>query len=75
MIDVARVVSRQPLPTGPRVQLITNSATLARQMAATAEAAGLVLKPEPLILATDAGRPTTSTPRPARRSATTAATR
>ena len=55
MIDAARVVSRQPLPTGPRVQLITNSATLARQMAATAEAAGLVLKPEPLILATNAG--------------------
>ncbi len=55
MIDAARVVSRQPLPKGPRVQLITNSATLARQMAATAEAAGLVLKPEPLILATNAG--------------------
>ncbi|HYI56482.1 MAG TPA: GNAT family N-acetyltransferase, partial [Microlunatus sp.] len=55
MIDAARVVSRQPLPTGPRVQLITNSATLARQMAATAEASGLVLKPEPLILAPNAG--------------------
>jgi acyl-CoA synthetase (NDP forming) len=55
MIDAARVVSRQPLPKGPRVQLITNSATLARQMAATAEAAGLVLKPDPLILAPNAG--------------------
>ena len=41
MIDAARVVSRQPLPTGPRVQLITNSATLASADAATAEAAGL----------------------------------
>ena len=50
MFDVARVCARQPLPKGPRVQLITNSATLARQMATTAEAAGLVLKPEPLIL-------------------------
>lgn len=55
MIDVARVVARQPLPTGPRVQLITNSGTLARQMATTAEAAGLALKPEPLVLPTNAG--------------------
>lgn len=54
MIDVARVVSRQPLPTGRRLQLITNSATLARQMAATAVAAGLVLEPEPLVLPTNA---------------------
>jgi acyl-CoA synthetase (NDP forming)/RimJ/RimL family protein N-acetyltransferase len=55
MIDVARVVARQPLPRGPRVQLITNSGTLARQMATTAEAAGLALKPEPLVLPTNAG--------------------
>jgi len=54
MIDVARVVARQPLPTGRRVQLITNSATLARQMATTAVAAGLVLEPEPLVLPTNA---------------------
>ena len=34
MIDVAGVLARQPLPKGPRLQLITNSATLARQMSA-----------------------------------------
>jgi len=54
MIDVAGVLARQPLPKGPRLQLITNSATLARQMSATAEAVGLVLRPEPLILPTGA---------------------
>lgn len=54
MIDVARVVSRQPLPKGPCVQLITNSSTLARQMAATAAASGLVLKPAPVVLPSNA---------------------
>ena len=50
MIDIARVVARQPLPRGPRVQLITNSSTLAWQMSTTVAAAGLVLKPEPVVL-------------------------
>ncbi|MDN5762468.1 MAG: GNAT family N-acetyltransferase [Microlunatus sp.] len=54
LFDIARICARQPLPGGRRVQLVTNSATLARQMAVTAAAAGLLLKPEPLILPTDA---------------------
>ena len=65
MFDIAKIASRQPLPTGPRVQLITNSATLAQQMATTAEAVGLLLEPEPLILRHRREAPTSSTPRPA----------
>ena len=29
MIDVAKIAARQPLPSGPRVRIITNSVTLA----------------------------------------------
>ena len=35
MIDVAKIAARQPLPSGPRVRVITNSATLAQQMGHT----------------------------------------
>ena len=32
MIDIAKIAARQPLPSGPRVRIITNSLTLAYQM-------------------------------------------
>ncbi|WP_172804067.1 GNAT family N-acetyltransferase [Auraticoccus monumenti] len=52
MYDVAKLLSRQPLPAGPRVRVITNDATLAAQ--ATAAAARLGLTPqEPVALPTD----------------------
>ena len=35
MFDIAKIASRQPLPAGPRVGLITNSAPLAHQMRAS----------------------------------------
>ena len=40
MIDVAKIASRQPLPPGPRVRIITNSVTLAQQMRHTVDAVG-----------------------------------
>ena len=32
MIDIAKIAARQPLPAGPRVRIVTNSATLGAQM-------------------------------------------
>jgi len=53
MFDIAKIASRQPLPPGPRVRIITNSATLAAQMAQTVSAVGLLLDGEPVVLAAE----------------------
>ena len=45
MIDVAKIAARQPLPSGPRVRIVTNSVTLAAQMTHTVEAVGLLRDP------------------------------
>lgn len=42
MFDIAKIASRQPLPGGPRVRIITNSGTLAAQMVHTVQAVGLL---------------------------------
>jgi acyl-CoA synthetase (NDP forming)/GNAT superfamily N-acetyltransferase len=54
MFDIAKVAARQPLPSGPGVALITNSATLVRQMVATVRALGLVCESDPTVLPPDA---------------------
>ncbi len=54
MIDIAKIASRQPLPTGPRVRIITNSLTLARQMLQKMDSVGLIRDPEPELLGADA---------------------
>jgi len=50
MIDIAKIASRQPLPPGPRVRIITNSVTLAAQMQQTVDAVGLLRDGEPVLL-------------------------
>ena len=50
MIDVAKIAARQPLPSGPRVRIITNSVTLAQQMRHTVDAVGLLRDREPVLL-------------------------
>jgi acyl-CoA synthetase (NDP forming) len=55
MFDIAKIAARQPLPSGPGVALVTNSATLAYQMVATVRARGLVCASDPTVLAPDAG--------------------
>ncbi|GAA1428667.1 bifunctional GNAT family N-acetyltransferase/acetate--CoA ligase family protein [Microlunatus lacustris] len=42
MFDIAKIAARQPLPGGPRVRVVTNSATLAAQMEHTIGAVGLL---------------------------------
>ena len=54
MIDIAKVAARQPLPSGPRVRIITNSLTLAHQMLQKMESVGLVRDPQPDLLQSDA---------------------
>jgi acyl-CoA synthetase (NDP forming)/GNAT superfamily N-acetyltransferase len=54
MFDIARIATRQPLPRGPRVRLITNSATLALQMGHTITGVGLLLD-GPVLLDAAAG--------------------
>jgi len=54
MFDIAKIAARQPLPSGPGVALVTNSATLAYQMVATVRARGLVCASDPTVLAPDA---------------------
>jgi acyl-CoA synthetase (NDP forming)/RimJ/RimL family protein N-acetyltransferase len=54
MIDIAKIASRQPLPLGPRVRIITNSLTLAHQMLQKMESVGLIRDPEPELLGADA---------------------
>ena len=50
MLDVAKIATRQPLPPGPRVRIITNSPTLAAQMRHTVDAVGMLREPEPVLL-------------------------
>ena len=50
MIDVAKIAARQPLPSGPRVRVVTNSVTLAAQMSHTVDAVGLLRDPAPVLL-------------------------
>jgi acyl-CoA synthetase (NDP forming) len=54
MIDIAKIASRQPLPVGPRVRIITNSLTLAHQMLQKMDSVGLIRDPEPELLGADA---------------------
>ncbi len=53
MFDIAKIASRQPLPSGLRVQIITNSATLAQQLMHTVRAVGM-LGGEPVVLGSEA---------------------
>ncbi|HWJ53482.1 MAG TPA: GNAT family N-acetyltransferase, partial [Propionibacteriaceae bacterium] len=55
MIDIARIAARQPLPSGPRVGIVSNSVTLAAQMTQTVEAVGLLCDPAPVLLSSTAG--------------------
>ena len=54
MIDIAKIASRQPLPAGPRVRIITNSLTLACQILQKMDSVGLIRDPEPELLGADA---------------------
>ena len=54
MIDIAKIASRQPLPSGPRVRIISNSLTLTHQMLQKMDSVGLIRDPEPELLAADA---------------------
>ena len=54
MIDIAKIASRQPLPSGRRVRIITNSLTLAHQMLQKMDSVGLIRDPEPELLGADA---------------------
>ncbi len=47
MLDVASLLSRQPLPAGPRVGILTNAGGPAIMCADTCEAAGLEVPPVP----------------------------
>jgi acyl-CoA synthetase (NDP forming) len=53
MIDIAKIASRQPLPSGPRVRIITNSLTLAYQILQKVDSVGLIRDPEPELLGAD----------------------
>ncbi len=50
MFDIAKFCARLPLPAGPRVKIITNSFTLAAQIAHTVEAVGLLSAGSPQVL-------------------------
>ena len=54
MIDIAKIAARQPLPSGPRVRIITNSLTLAYQMVQKMDSVGLLRDPQPELLKADA---------------------
>jgi acyl-CoA synthetase (NDP forming)/RimJ/RimL family protein N-acetyltransferase len=54
MIDIAKIAARQPLPTGPRVRIISNSLTLAHQMLQKMESVGLLRDPQPELLGAEA---------------------
>jgi acyl-CoA synthetase (NDP forming)/RimJ/RimL family protein N-acetyltransferase len=56
MIDIAKIAARQPLPSGPRVRIITNSLTLAHQMLQKMDSVGLLRDPQPVLLGAEAGR-------------------
>src|SRR4030095_16702396 len=46
---------RQPLPSGPRVRIITNSLTLAHQMLQKMDSVGLLRDPQPELLGAESG--------------------
>jgi acyl-CoA synthetase (NDP forming)/RimJ/RimL family protein N-acetyltransferase len=50
MIDIAKIAARQPMPSGPRVRIITNSLTLAHQMVQKMDSVGLRRDPQPELL-------------------------
>ncbi|MGI8459921.1 MAG: GNAT family N-acetyltransferase [Propionibacteriaceae bacterium] len=50
MFDIAKIVARQPLPSGPRTTVITNSSSLARRLAHTVTSSGLLLGDDPVVL-------------------------
>ncbi|HEV2927165.1 MAG TPA: acetate--CoA ligase family protein, partial [Propionibacteriaceae bacterium] len=50
MMDIAKIAARQPLPSGPRVGIVSNSVTLATQMTHTVEAVGLLSDYAPVLL-------------------------
>lgn len=54
MIDIAKIAVRQPLPSGPRVRIVTNSLTLAHQMMQKMESVGLLRDPQPELLEPEA---------------------
>ena len=54
MFDIAKIVARQPLPAGPRVRIVTNSATLAAQLSHNVRAVGLLTAGSAVVLPTDA---------------------
>ncbi|WP_161606134.1 GNAT family N-acetyltransferase [Microlunatus speluncae] len=54
MFDIAKIASRQPLPAGPRVRVIANSATLVQQLIHTVTAVGLLAGGDPVVLPGDA---------------------
>jgi acyl-CoA synthetase (NDP forming)/RimJ/RimL family protein N-acetyltransferase len=55
MIDIAKIAARQPLPSGPRVRIITNSLPLAHQMVQKMDSVGLLRDPQPELLGAEAG--------------------
>ncbi|MFC7621868.1 GNAT family N-acetyltransferase [Microlunatus sp. GCM10028923] len=55
MFDIAKIAARQPLPAGPRVRVIANSATLVQQLTHTVTAVGLLAGGDPVVLPGDAG--------------------
>lgn len=54
MFDIAKIAARQPLPAGPRVRVIGNSATLVQQLIHTVTAIGLLAGGDPVVLPVDA---------------------
>lgn len=50
MIGIGQITARQPLPTGPRTKLITNSETLAHQLTQTIKTSGLLPAGDPMVL-------------------------
>jgi acyl-CoA synthetase (NDP forming)/RimJ/RimL family protein N-acetyltransferase len=54
IIDIAKIAARQPLPSGPRVRVVTNSLPLAHQMLQKMESVGLLRDPQPELLEPDA---------------------
>jgi acyl-CoA synthetase (NDP forming)/RimJ/RimL family protein N-acetyltransferase len=54
MIDIAKIAARQPSPAGPRVRILTNSLTLAHQMAQKMDSVGLFHDPQPELLSATA---------------------
>jgi acyl-CoA synthetase (NDP forming) len=53
MFDIAKIASRQPLPSGQRVRLVTNSATLAAQLAHTVQRVGMLTAGDAVVMSSD----------------------